>query len=1628
MLTKSPSLLFITFFSLCTISLAQDEKGFDENKARRFQFMLEERPEAGPIFDKLYAMYKKAGRLSGLIKLYSTKIGKKDAEPAPYFILGRLHERERELRTAARIYSKGLIKAKDLKFERFFHYRLGIVLADLQRTKEAAKELQLAQKLAKGPELKVSVLEELGRVYALSGQRELAARAWREILLVRKNDFFATTHVATLLAKEKLFKHVDQVFKEAIKTSFAKDPAAVLKLRARQGEIFEASHRYKQAALAYQEVLSRTRSGNWLRKQVKARLRRMYFQLGRAYALIDFYKKQMKERPDDPEPILDLADAYEVMGTQSLAWRLLLNERGAFPSNITIRERLLHLLGGPMLYRRQSTALPLNRTDQTDDPDADPEEQEGNSEEDEQESKTTKGKDLELDSNLDSRLEDLFFEVAEWSKQRILVLEELIALRPSENKYYQALATEYLKNEDHKAAQKVLARLQGLTAGIEGTLLSAKAYVESELFEKALELLAKAAKVAPQDERPQLKMADIFLLLGKKESAIRSLVRACGEASGKSSALGPYSQRRFATLLEERKLLLEAANALAGAVKADDEVASRDEFIKVGQLYQRAEKPISAGQWFLKALEASTNQTDRENVLTSLRESLSDPKHLEWLTHVLANRIEDPKKAPSDIVKTLASVYIDRSRHAEAIKLLENAAGGPPPLGYAARYVSGVKSPETPRTALGQKVPARVLYLRALVPLYSGEKGNPGDILKAFSALRELSRLDPGEHWRYALAEGNAQYRRKHRDEALQIFQMVLQSAPANAPVFSDLARRFGELGDKKSALSAAEKAILQAPRDGKRHWLSLELVKRHLKGDRQQLALLKNYRRFVQSGVNSQDLDQARDDLYELLLNRTEDLAARHKFEEAAACAAESRSLASNSEARARSQLLGAVLKLNSPQALNALEILQGGMGRYGKEWVMVGRTRIRASLLASAWLQRISGQAFEIYQKELAPRGQDLLEVAARQKDKDLLQRLGRLFPFAPQARQTSRNRVARLIKRRLFEEALWVLESLRRTAPKNTPDPHSQDINSWESQCRLELGELKEQFPAALESKPRRSFRTQFSNVRNKRATIKRIDPVLYGQRLFVLQGKDKLLSINLKRLFRRQTVGQPKLLGAARFELGKQTPPSSVVYNLRRPSNYFYYHGTLGVASYPHSLKPEIQSTKDRDIAWKRKVPGLSSMVAMSGRLFVASSFLQALSPRTGQTLWRYGDSQDRSTSNQNGRAAPKALTVLALEVSRSKVYALFSDGECVALDPQTGERIWQSSDLGQFGDGRLKLVSRDKEILLVARGDQIYALLATSGKRLWIGDNITAAASIKNEARKRSKKTPKSSTKQAKIVIKSSPTPYSSRTLNSGPYRARGSSPSTLYKMPPPGTSRINLSYNSGTGRRNPPYGARQVNLKAPEMWITKSLVVLNNHKGSLVGYDLKNGKVICARYYSGAPQHFTVQAETLYVTHGRVSTLEIIDLRKDKLIKEAQTFEVATGKAILVNGQILVPANDKFRAISPQNGQTIYQEVFGGLSELEAIKSTSRPNGSPKKQPVGAINLQKLGPWVAVRGRQFIIVDPVTGKRLFQYPLAAPKVNAQGYAELASLVLTNKNGVALVDNNGAIHLFAGKHK
>lgn len=1612
-----------------------DDKAFDQKKATRLLFILEEGPDAGPIFDRIYAMYKKAGRLSQLIKTYKKKVQEEKTEAAPFFILGRLHQRERELRAAERVFKLGLKHASETRLERFFHYRIGIVLSELQRFKDAAKSLIKADGLAREPELKASVLEELGRVYARTGRRKDAARAWKRILVVRQNDFFATTHVATLLAKERMFNEVTKVFDEAIKGPFANDPAAVLKLRARQGEIFEASNRYDDAAKAYQEVLARTRGGNWLRKQVKARLRRMYFQLGRAYDLVDFYKKSIEKHPEDQEPVLDLADAYEVMGTRSLARRLLIDQRKLFKKSVIMRERLLHLLGGPMLYKPQTTVLPL--TSKANEENLEDEEDPDSGKDKKSKSKKKNKKDdEENDEQLAAMLEELFFDPAEWSELRRTVLEELITLKKQETKYYQALATEFLKIDDDKSAQKVLTRLQNLRPGIDGQLESAFAYQASGQLDKALKVLEKAAKENPGDDRPHNARGKILLKQGKRAEAYKAFLTGVGGRENGVHRLDPFSLRQLATVLEEQKMLIEAAQTMALAVDKDAETSTREDMIRVGQLYQRAEKPIAAGRWFLRAFEASYNRTDRQTVLTSLRENLTSKQQMEWLARVLRQRFDDPGKAEYDIVLTLSDVLVDLNRSKEAIEMLEKAAGGAPKLAFAteqATLIDQGKSVETlnpVKNTDSDETPKRVYYLQKLVPLYSGEKGNVSDILKAFSALRELAQIDPAHRWQYALSEGIAQYRRGHKDEAKEVFLKVLASAPANAEVFSDLAKRFGELGDAEAALRAADRAVIQEPRDGRRHWTAIELIRRHKEGQDRTQALLRAYRRFVRSGVNSQDLEQARDDLYDLLLSRSESLAARSRFDQAASFASEARNLAANDDDRARAQILAASLQLSSTKPLGALEVIQGSVGRYRKGWVTIGRTRVRTSLLASNWLSHLEGRARKIYNKDLAPRGSELFKVAIEQKDTDLLQRLARLFPYDLEARKVVKSRVERLIKRDHFEEALWALEKLASTAVKD--DPWSQQINEWRQLCRKKLGESINTELPGYESKPRRSVRLGSSS-----GQAVNLKPLIYGNRLFYVTFSGELIALNLNRL--KSTEDSQHSL-AARFELGKRTPKPSVVYNLDQSSGYrYYYQGALGVASIPQSVAFNAVQSKDPARAWSRRVGAIRTMLAKGGRLYTVGRNIQALSPRTGHVLWRFGDpedsSQSQSASTRRGKSGKNnGNDMLTLELGPDKVFAMSENGECVALNPTTGELIWRSEGHGDYGSGTLKLTDCKlpkrglTKVLLVARGDQLSCLLAQNGKRVWVSESATMAASkAERKRREQLAKKPKKKVKKDKAKKK----PSSSTIVTTYGGRYSSSNPSTQFKVPQ-NNPRVNLGYSYGyAGSSRSPSS-----MPAPEVMISGDLVMLSNKRGSLAVYHMETGATMAARTYTTNPyEHFS--EGQLLIANGE--KLHIIDGRTDEEVHEIKLDESCAGPIVATKDNVLVPLNKRILTISRKSGEILFVDSLNALEELQPLKQKKvQAQPSYNRYSYGSsysssytpmtLALQRLGSAVAIRGDSFILFDPATGKRLFECRLAPQSTSRYGQptSTIPDNALATKQWLIISDNNGFMHIYSSR--
>lgn len=1652
---RALALTLIVGVLTASLAAAEDTKGFDPVKARRLRFHLEESPDAGPVFDRLYGMYKKAGRLAELVSDYEAAVKAEPGSAAKAFILGRLQEREREWRAAEKIYAQGLEAATGTRLERFFLLRRGVVLSNLRRYEDAIKVFIAAEKAARDPDQRARVLEELGRAFARSGRRAEAARTWKRILLIRPRDFFATTHVATLLASERLYDEVEAVFTEAIKGPFASDPAAVLKLRARQGEILAAVGRTEAAAAAWREVLRRTRKGNWLRKQVKARLRKMYYELGRAYDLVDFFKELVKDRPEDEEPVLDLADAYEVMGARGLARRLLLDKRDAFPGSIVLRERLLHLLGGPQLYTRQTSIVPLAKGDDGgEDGGLAPGEEETlrlSPQAKERALAKKKAGAGAPDKSLLTSFEELLFDPRPWAETRRAVLAELIRLAPAERKYYRALVTEQLRAGLKDEAKATLTRLRGLSSGIDGLLAAARALHDAEELDRALELLKEAAEKAPGDERPWTLRGDWLLEQRRTSAALAAFARAAGSAGGRVSELDPFGLRTLSTLLEERKMLLPAARALARAVEADGELAIRDDLLRVGKLYRRAERLLDAGRWFLRAFEVSTLRRDREMALTLLRESLTEKPQLTWLQAMFRQRVPDPKSASPEIVVALADVLTDLERQEEAITLLEEAAGGPPSLGFAtARAVTGLApKEEEPKPLEGDLPPAdsdeegeqgpaeprRVTFLRALVPLYSADRGGKPDVLKAFAALRELAIIDPKRRWTYALAEGVAQLKRAKRDDALQVFRQILDHAPAQADVFERLARRFGELDKPELALRAARRAVEQKPRDARRHWTVIELVRREPAGLERTAQLIDAYRRFVRSGVNKAELETAREDLYRLLIRECESLARRGELEEAVSRAREARTLAGDDKARARAQLLAALLQLDGEEPVAAIEVLQGAIGRYAKGWVVIGRTGVRVPVLAAARLRRLEGEALKAYSATLASRGQELLALAKARKDRDLLQRLSRLFPREDLARSQTLERCLELVESGRPATALRQLEALAETRPAGpAKDPLEARRLALETRCRQELGELG---TPSLDRIARQSVLTL--NPREPEES-ERAAPVLYGTRLFYFDDRDVLHAVDLRTLPKGPVQARGPDRGGAHYELGARTARSRVLFDFTSRGSYYYRPGSMGVASLPRSIKRKTRAARPRPgEIWRKTLGDATVMVARGGRLFVAGNGVQALDPRSGRALWRFADSRDRDEGGSGDRpnAKPRAGSssaspqVRALDMIHAfgRIYAMLSTGEVVSLDPRTGEELWSSPGHGSWGSGTLETASDgDRRRLLVARADLLTALDARHGKRLWVAERATVAAARARQARAK---------RDAEKEDASADEEVNEPSMNSRPGQGSGTN-----LIIPKNNPLVNLQAPAAPSRRRGSTTAESG--PATELVLSDGHVLLSNRRGSYAVYRLRDGATVSARFVED-DSGFTLVGKTLVLVSESTVIFHDITSGDEREVKLPGN---ATGGPVCLGDELILPVGEQMVTVGLKSARVLFVEQVGGLSELSetpdsgsgsksTAKSSSRQvrttrivssrgviirqsSSRSSGRSTGGFVLDKVAGKLAIHGDVFTLVDPETGKRVFEVGAGA---SSSGAGSSRPWLTLSSQAFCVMDRSGRLRVF-----
>ena len=296
------SLIFLTAASCAPLMHAEP---LSDAVLQRYEQMLEQSPESGTSFDKVYQHYLETDGLDALEKRWMESSSNPDAKAkaSRKLLVGLLQER-RGKTDAARA---SLLAAA----EHGAGWRAWASLGNLEARSGRLKEAVAAYRKALEEKPPSEAAAKLYRGLALSQQRLLdndgAVETWRAYAEASPGDPFVLEEAGDALLNAERFDEARSMFEKLAALPDA-DAARRLSAQIRLAEVDDRQGRRDKALARYNEALAAAGSASWLQKEIRARIERMFRAEDDLPGLVKYYDQRLKDEPGDVEAALRLSE------------------------------------------------------------------------------------------------------------------------------------------------------------------------------------------------------------------------------------------------------------------------------------------------------------------------------------------------------------------------------------------------------------------------------------------------------------------------------------------------------------------------------------------------------------------------------------------------------------------------------------------------------------------------------------------------------------------------------------------------------------------------------------------------------------------------------------------------------------------------------------------------------------------------------------------------------------------------------------------------------------------------------------------------------------------------------------------------------------------------------------------------------------------------------------------------------------------------------------------------------------------------------------------------------------------------------------------------------------------------
>ncbi len=507
------------------------DEGRERKVLERFLAVLEKAPRRGTALDRVYGYHVERGTLDGLVQGYRDKVTKDPRDGASWLLLGLIEAQRGRDAAAVEAFRQAEGARPDDPIAAFY---LGQALVLVGQPDGAVEAFERALGRKPGRADLLEVYQALGRVHQRAHREDKALDVWNRLEKAFPDDPRVQEQIAHALADEgqdapalARFEGLARAGRDQYrKVQFAIE-AADLKVRL---------GRSTDALADYEKLLAQLDPESWLYREVRRKVEDVFLRTDDLAGLANYYERWLKKVPDDVEAMARLGRTLAGQGRSADSRRWFDQAVKLAPTRRELRVALIEQLAQERRYADAAVQYEALAKAEPNNPDVVRDwgrmilRDTARPEADRKAAAAAVWRRLAPPEAKDAvavaQAADLFRQ-AGMTDEAIALYQRAIGLAPDSSQYREYLGEYYhslKRTADALATWRLIAAGPGRNARTLGRLGEVLAGFGYRL--EAVDPLAEACRLAPDDFDLRVRLADLRLALDQPAEALAELDRA----------------------------------------------------------------------------------------------------------------------------------------------------------------------------------------------------------------------------------------------------------------------------------------------------------------------------------------------------------------------------------------------------------------------------------------------------------------------------------------------------------------------------------------------------------------------------------------------------------------------------------------------------------------------------------------------------------------------------------------------------------------------------------------------------------------------------------------------------------------------------------------------------------------------------------------------------------------------------------------------------------------------------------------------------------------------------------------------------------------------------------------------